>query len=111
MNVSTQSCAEVRQHGKVEATCCRFLERIKATVKVVVQCPACGPADHGDVHSHQIPRKGGLSAGIDGLLQLFVGLDAEALHAYNLIVVSVQMVEVLVCGQESLGNEPIQDCF
>ena len=33
------------------------------------------------------------------------------LYAYNLIVVSVQMVEVLVCGQESIGNKLIQDRF
>ena len=111
MDISTQSCAEVRQRSKVKAARGRFLKRIQVAAKVVVQRPACGPSDHGNVHSHQIPCKGGLSAGVDGFLQFFIGLDAEALHAYNLIAVSVQMIEVVVGSQEPSGNEPVQGCF
>lgn len=111
VNISTQRCAEVWQHGKVKAAYCCFLKRIQAAAKVAIQRSACSPSNHGNVHSHQIPCKGGLSAGVDGSQEICVRLDAEALYAYNLMAVSVQMVEVLICGQESRRNELVQYCF
>ena len=111
VNVSAQSCAEVRQCGKVKAAYRCFLKRIQITAKVVVQRSACGPSNHGDVHSHQIPCESRFSVDVDGLLQLFIGLNTEAIHVYDLIAVSIQVVKVLICGQESIGNKLIQDCF
>ena len=111
MDISAQSCAEVRQRSKVKTACGRFLKHIQTAAEVVIQRSARSPSDHGNVHSHQITYKRGLSAGVDGILEVFVRLDTETLHAQDLMAVSVQMVEVLICGQESRRNELVQYCL
>ena len=111
VNISTQSCAEVWQRGKVKAAYRCFLKIVQTAAKVVIQRSARSPSNHGNVHSHQITYKSGLSAGVDGILEVFVRLDTETLHAQDLMAVSVQMIEVLICGQESRRNKPVQCCF
>ena len=106
-----QRLAKVRQLLEVILTVNGLLKLLQAAVELPGQRPTGGIADHGDVHSNQIPLKGRLPAALNGFPQTLPGLLSEALHLHNVRLMLIQLVNVHRTVNPAPANQPLQRCL
>ena len=71
------------------------------------QRPAGGVANHGNVHSDQIPLKGCFPAALNGFPQALPGFLPKAVHLHNVCLMLVQTINVHWTVEPALANQPL----
>ena len=103
--------SKVRQLREIKLLENGVLKGFQTGIELSAQGAACSIAHHWDVHGNHIPLEGGVPTALDCIPKALPGSLTIAVHLDDLVLISVQLIDVHKAVEEPTANKLFQRSF